>query len=212
MRAIFQKVDTSPDARFFRNDMHTIELPDYTMRVPKPIHLQRIQQKIDENVYTSSADLSKDMSLLLANTKRYNGPQHPVAQAGAKLFATYLEALSSTADQLSGIRNTVQHDIFPCPTCHIAICTSCKQIEHRDKGPCDTSADDHEVAMLRQFGYKRCPRCKHGLRRMYGCSHMQCNCGAHFCWWCLRSLDECIGDCDGPGKLLDAQTFCGSLH
>lgn len=30
---------------------------------------------------------------------------------------------------------------------------------------------------------------------MYGCGHMQCICGAHWCWWCTRSLDVCPGDC-----------------
>ncbi|KAK4634844.1 hypothetical protein CLAFUW4_01336 [Fulvia fulva] len=198
MKAIFHKLDTSAEARFFRTDVHTIELPGYTKRVPKPIHLQRIQQKIDDHEYTSSAEMSQDVLLLHANTKRYNGHQHPVSLAADKLLSKYLEVLSSTADQLSAVRRTVQHDIFACPTCHIAICTSCKHIEHRDKGACDTSTNDEEVAMLQQFGYKKCPRCKHGVRRMYGCSHMQCTCGAHWCWWCLRSIDECQGDCAGP--------------
>lgn len=47
---------------------------------------------------------------------------------------------------------------------------------------------------------------------MYGCSHMQCTCGAHWCWWCLRSIDECQGDCAGPGES-DRETvfWCADL-
>jgi predicted nucleic acid-binding Zn ribbon protein len=50
--------------------------------------------------------------------------------------------------------------------------------------------------MLAQFGYKRCPRCKAGVKKMYGCSHMQCLCGAHWCYYCQKSLNECDGTCE----------------
>lgn len=86
---------------------------------------------------------------------------------------------------------------FSCPGCHIGICPSCKQIAHFGQ-PCDTAAQDHEIAMLETYGYKKCPRCGHGVKRMYGCRHMQCRCGAHWCWGCLRSFDECDGGCDSP--------------
>lgn len=36
---------------------------------------------------------------------------------------------------------------------------------------------------------------------MFGCSHMACRCGAHFCWHCMRDPDNCAEDCydDGDG-------------
>ncbi|KEQ64725.1 uncharacterized protein M437DRAFT_10425, partial [Aureobasidium melanogenum CBS 110374] len=86
---------------------------------------------------------------------------------------------------------------FSCPDCHIGICPSCKQVAHFGQ-PCDTAAQDHELAMLETYGYKKCPRCGHGVKRMYGCRHMQCRCGAHWCWGCLRAFDECDGGCDSP--------------
>lgn len=88
---------------------------------------------------------------------------------------------------------------FSCPECHIGICPSCKQVAHFGK-PCDNTAQDHEIAMLETYGYKKCPRCGHGVKRMYGCRHMQCRCGAHWCWGCLRSFEECDGGCDYPGS------------
>lgn len=88
---------------------------------------------------------------------------------------------------------------FSCPECHIGICPSCKQVAHSGQ-PCDTTAQDHEIAMLETYGYKKCPRCGHGVKRMYGCRHMQCRCGAHWCWACLRPFEECDGGCDIPGS------------
>ncbi len=31
---------------------------------------------------------------------------------------------------------------------------------------------------------------------MFGCPHMQCLCGAHWCYYCQRSIDQCDGGCD----------------
>ncbi|KJX97386.1 hypothetical protein TI39_contig498g00014 [Zymoseptoria brevis] len=31
---------------------------------------------------------------------------------------------------------------------------------------------------------------------MFGCVHMLCRCGAHWCWGCLRSAQQCVGNCD----------------
>jgi hypothetical protein len=65
--------------------------------------------------------------------------------------------------------------------------------------PCKAETQNDEMlALLLKWGYKRCPRCGHGTRRMFGCSHMQCLCGAHWCWGCERSFLECEreGGCD----------------
>ncbi|KAI6868169.1 hypothetical protein KC323_g3161 [Hortaea werneckii] len=84
---------------------------------------------------------------------------------------------------------------FSCPKCHVAICTKCKQIEHGTQ-PCDTTRRDEELAMLKQFGLKQCPNCKQAIRKMFGCSHIQCRCGAHFCYHCQLSVRDCDGSCD----------------
>ncbi|EMD01123.1 hypothetical protein BAUCODRAFT_60950, partial [Baudoinia panamericana UAMH 10762] len=93
---------------------------------------------------------------------------------------------------LSNSRRSIEH--FLCPACHIGVCVKCKQVEHGTT-PCDTSVSDHEMAMLEQFRYKRCPLCKHAVKKMFGCSHMQCVCGAHWCYYCQKSIHECDGSC-----------------
>lgn len=84
---------------------------------------------------------------------------------------------------------------FECPECRVGICAKCRQDAH--EGLCDTSAKDEERAMLARFKIKQCPNCKQAVKKMYGCSHIECRCGAHFCWSCNLSIDVCNGTC-GP--------------
>jgi hypothetical protein len=97
---------------------------------------------------------------------------------------------------------------FACPTCEVRICEACRQFDHPGLN-CkltEFGIDAETAVMLKSWGYKQCPNCNHGLKRMYGCNHVcyvtlwysppadtlqiQCRCGAHFCWVCLKS------DCD----------------
>lgn len=85
-----------------------------------------------------------------------------------------------------------------CPKCATMICITCKSFAHPMQ-PCKADTEnDKMLALLAKWGYKRCPRCGHGTRRMFGCSHMQCICGAHWCWGCERNFIECDtqGGCD----------------
>ncbi|SMR52510.1 unnamed protein product [Zymoseptoria tritici ST99CH_1E4] len=108
-----------------------------------------------------------------------------------RLIPASKKLLPDTSTPLAG---TV-HDTFPCPTCKTSICADCHKLDH-DSADCSTKQDDEEKAMLAAFGYKQCPRCGEGVRKMYGCTHMLCRCGAHWCWGCLRSAQQCVGRCD----------------
>jgi hypothetical protein len=105
---------------------------------------------------------------------------------------------------------------FACPTCEAVICQDCRQIAHPNS-VCNISEfgiDAETTALLKSWGYKKCPKCGHGLKRMYGCNHMECRCGAHFCYVCLGDPNDCGGDCadehdedydsdDGPDNEFD---------
>ena len=120
------------------------------------------------------------MSMIVANAITYNKAGHPVAKTAKQLFERYLEELAAAMDELvSTPPSTPVQVIFACPTCHIGICAKCHLVEH-GKSPCDSTAGDAEMAMLKTFGYKRCPLCKHAVRKMFGCPHMQCVCGSHW--------------------------------
>jgi hypothetical protein len=84
-----------------------------------------------------------------------------------------------------------------CPKCEGEVCVECRQVAHPNSlcTSLDLGVDADTAALLKAWGYKRCPKCSQGLKRMYGCNHMECRCGAHFCWGCLKSRDECEGGC-----------------
>jgi hypothetical protein len=96
----------------------------------------------------------------------------------------------------SGV-GTPTSESFACPTCEASICTGCRQQAHPGV-MCNIDEfglDADTTALLKSWGYKQCPKCRHGVKRMFGCNHMECRCGAHFCWVCLESINECDGGC-----------------
>jgi hypothetical protein len=57
-----------------------------------------------------------------------------------------------------------------CPTCEVDICPDCRQVAHPN-GLCNISEfgiDAETTELLKSWGYKKCPKCGHGLKRMYG--------------------------------------------
>lgn len=194
---ILEELTKSLPARFFRGDMDLKQFPDYHKIVHNHMDLTIIRNRLLSSHYKTSSDLTKDVRLIMKNATVYNGEKHPVAKAAKQLFDGYLEESFKATDRLVKLCADlpIVETLFACPKCHIAICVSCKQIEHTGQ-PCDTSARDHELAMLETYGYKRCPRCKVGVKKMFGCSHMQCVCGAHWCYYCLRSIELCDGACE----------------
>jgi len=92
-----------------------------------------------------------------------------------------------------------------CPQCAAQICVSYKQLKHPQR-PC--SADDLDpglAALLRRWKVKRCPKCRTAVKRMYGCSHIRCRCGAQWCWDCLKPIDRCedVGCAEGSERDAD---------
>ncbi|KAJ9653864.1 hypothetical protein H2198_007030 [Neophaeococcomyces mojaviensis] len=79
-----------------------------------------------------------------------------------------------------------------CPECKETTCKDCRMVVdafEKDGHKCAESKDITEL--LKKFDYKRCPRCNTGVAKMFGCSHVRCQCGAQFCWDCLRPIQMC---------------------
>lgn len=92
-----------------------------------------------------------------------------------------------------------------CPKCEVDICTNCRALAHPGTSctPLDfgVGMDEATAEVIRGWGYKKCPRCGNGVKRMFGCKHMQCLCGVHFCWSCLDTTQECGYECtDDEGE------------
>jgi hypothetical protein len=97
----------------------------------------------------------------------------------------------------SGV-GTPLSQVVPCPSCETEICVSCRNLAHADAtcDPLEFGTDKETAKLLKTWGYKRCPKCGNGLKRMFGCNHMECRCGAHFCWVCLKNQENgCDGGC-----------------
>ncbi|KAF7189803.1 hypothetical protein HII31_08910 [Pseudocercospora fuligena] len=152
-------------SRFFRGNSSISKTEDFAEWAANAIDLDDVKQNAVNGGYDSAAKLSTDMAIIASNARLVMGPWHPISHAAANLYADYSRFLGQLTDRLvtatqSGSQITHQ-DIFPCPTCLIAICTKCRQKAHPDQD-CDTTALDHEETMLAQYGYKRCPRCRQG--------------------------------------------------
>ena len=82
----------------------------------------------------------------------------------------------------------MQHGKITCESCKTTSCVDCKQVAESDHkcGP----QDDRNV-ILKSFQYKICPKCGTGVMRMFGCAHVRCMCGSHWCWDCQRPINAC---------------------
>lgn len=83
--------------------------------------------------------------------------------------------------------------IIHCPKCSAAICLQCVHLAHEDDHECSRDDDmspelEEALAALRT---KRCPKCRAAVRKSHGCSQMRCRCGAKWCWYCFRPVEEC---------------------
>jgi hypothetical protein len=93
-----------------------------------------------------------------------------------------------------------------CPKCGTAVCTQCRSTSH--VGDCPPSDLDPEVeAALNRFKWKRCPKCRTGIKKVFGCSHVECRCGAHFCFECLLPMSKCDGSCEGSDDDRDEEDY-----
>lgn len=89
----------------------------------------------------------------------------------------------------------------PCPKCTTLLCTSCHMAAHESL-TCPVKEEDTKILdQVRDMGYKRCPGCGTGVRRMYGCSHVRCAfCRMDWCWGCGQTMIECGGGCSAADE------------
>ncbi|WAR27219.1 DEAHC-like protein [Mya arenaria] len=91
---------------------------------------------------------------------------------------------------------------FDCGLCHASTCTTC-HIEFHEGLTCDMyqsakKAGDAVLKWIKEdpINRKMCPVCDQGIEKIDGCDHMECKCGTHICWKCLRyfsSSSACYG-------------------
>lgn len=89
-----------------------------------------------------------------------------------------------------------------CPRCRIEFCFRCGVNWHAGYS-CDETAgvvrDDNDVAfgvLAEARRWRRCPRCRHCVELIEGCSIVKCRCGTNFCYKCGSKVKQHWCDCD----------------
>ncbi|CZS92312.1 uncharacterized protein RCO7_00804 [Rhynchosporium graminicola] len=106
---------------------------------------------------------------------------------------------TGTSDSTSPQAPTTEIEInnTKCPTCSVEVCTNCRTFAH--DGYCTDDLDPALAAKLTKWKIKRCPGCRTGVRKVYGCTQIECRCGYHFCFECLGEINICGGGCENSG-------------
>ncbi|XP_055829065.1 ATP-dependent RNA helicase DEAH11, chloroplastic-like isoform X2 [Solanum dulcamara] len=91
---------------------------------------------------------------------------------------------------------------FACGACYVETCTSC-HLEYHPYLSCETyqKVKDDPDCSLEEWSkgkdnVKKCPVCRCTIEKVDGCNHIECKCGNHVCWVCLRffdTSDNCYG-------------------
>ncbi|KAI6134825.1 hypothetical protein EDD17DRAFT_1548966 [Pisolithus thermaeus] len=91
-----------------------------------------------------------------------------------------------------------------CPRCRETICVPCKVLWHHDL-TCEEfqdlpenerSPDDQSVFLLAKAkNWRRCPTCSRLVELTFGCNHITCVCGTHFCHRCGALWDRMASRC-----------------
>ena len=99
-------------------------------------------------------------------------------------------------------RVTKRGDVFSCPVCRVKICTACHSQSHEGL-TCAMykSAKQDGDSLLKWMrkdpnNRRLCPKCGFGIEKRGGCEHMECKCGAHICWKCMKYFTS-SGSCYG---------------
>lgn len=60
-----------------------------------------------------------------------------------------------------------------CPKCQALICTSCRALTHDEDECPQEEIDPALMKLLEKAKIKRCPKCRDGIRKMFGCNHVE---------------------------------------
>ncbi|KAK9813742.1 hypothetical protein WJX73_006269 [Symbiochloris irregularis] len=81
-----------------------------------------------------------------------------------------------------------------CQKCRQNLCLWCKTVGHPGKtcgeNKSGESHDDKLLELAQKNKWRQCPKCRSMVARSSGCDHMQCRCGARFCYGCGKDAER----------------------
>jgi IBR domain, a half RING-finger domain len=107
-------------------------------------------------------------------------------------------------------------EMATCPQCHKGTCTKCKRLmsDHREIAApelgkdstksipshvqCPSPLPDEQKlkSLMTDNKWKACPVCRNAIERTDGCDHIECTCGADFCYGCGKLLGDGSSGCE----------------
>ena len=108
----------------------------------------------------------------------------------AKTLHEYGMGIHAVGDLRAAVQNAGQWVYAWC-----TVCAKAKQYLERvcargvppevENWVCEQCVDEREVRASQKHGsFRECPKCGVMTEKSYGCGHMSCHCGAHWCWFC----------------------------
>lgn len=128
---------------------------------------------------------------------RYEQAVSLMHNSGSYAFYEYAAFVAASGSDGGGGGGGGDKPVIYCPKCDAAICLQCIHLAHDDDDDDgrECSRDDDINPELSEalvaLRAKRCPKCRAAVRKSHGCSQMRCRCGAKWCWYCFRSVEEC---------------------
>ncbi|KAI6158108.1 hypothetical protein BKA82DRAFT_996490 [Pisolithus tinctorius] len=111
---------------------------------------------------------------------------------------------NSRCSALLQVEEDPNDPIAVCPRCQESICVPCKVLWHHDL-TCEEfqdlpenerSPDDQSILLMAKAkNWRRCPTCSRLVELTYGCNHITCYCGTHFCHRCGALWDRMASRC-----------------
>ncbi|KAH0556474.1 hypothetical protein GP486_005622 [Trichoglossum hirsutum] len=168
---------------------------------PKPIIPEDTEMAgLPQTDDTNPVDQDKERVVVTFGT----GVVMEVHEVAPMQESTPMQASDSKGSHASS--EASNNSAISCPKCEAAICVSCKRLSHPDT-PCEGS-EEWITEFLRKYKLKRCPKCRNAVKKMFGCDHIRCRCGAQWCWACCKRIVVCENEgCDGDehDQLEDAE-------
>lgn len=86
-----------------------------------------------------------------------------------------------------------------------ASCELFEKYQQQYKNDVGTLFDQYGNIYRTSIEYRKCPFCTSPVIKNGGCNHISCVCGKHFCWRCLKPLNEEHVECSAVGN--DVRVF-----
>ena len=86
-----------------------------------------------------------------------------------------------------------------------ASCELFEKYQQQYKNDVGTLFDQYGNIYRTSVEYRKCPFCTSPVIKNGGCNHISCVCGKHFCWRCLKPLNEEHVECSAVGN--DVRVF-----